>query len=73
MKEASWTTKLIETVAGRVIFNQLVPEEVGYVDELLSQKKSFRSLYADVFKITGMDMNSKFLDDIKDLGFPGSL
>src|SRR5690606_26440993 len=32
-------TKLIETVAGRVIFNQFVPEEVGYVDELLTKKK----------------------------------
>jgi DNA-directed RNA polymerase subunit beta' len=61
-------TKLIETVAGRVIFNQLVPEGVGYVDELLSKKK-LQVIISDVFKITGMDMTAKFLDDIKELGF----
>lgn len=61
-------TKLIETVAGRVIFNQLVPEGVGYVDELLSKKK-LQVIISDVFKITGMDVTAKFLDDIKELGF----
>jgi DNA-directed RNA polymerase subunit beta' len=61
-------TKLIETVAGRVIFNELVPEGVGYVDELLSKKK-LQVIISDVFKITGMDITAKFLDDIKELGF----
>src|SRR5882762_4118093 len=38
-KTGDVTRKLIETVTGRVIFNQVVPEEVGYVDELLTKKK----------------------------------
>jgi DNA-directed RNA polymerase subunit beta' len=61
-------TKVIESVAGRVIFNQLVPEGVGFVNELLSKKK-LQAIISDVFKITGMDITAKFLDDIKQLGF----
>jgi DNA-directed RNA polymerase subunit beta' len=61
-------TKLIETVAGRVLFNQFVPEEVGYVDELLSKKK-LQQIISRVFKVTGMARTAQFLDDIKTLGF----
>ncbi len=61
-------TKVIETVAGRVIFNQYVPTEVGFVDELLSKKKLQRIIQT-VFKISGMARTAHFLDDIKTLGF----
>uniref|UniRef100_UPI004048FD95 DNA-directed RNA polymerase subunit beta' n=1 Tax=Fulvivirga sp. TaxID=1931237 RepID=UPI004048FD95 len=61
-------TKIIETVAGRVLFNETVPEEVGYVDELLTKKK-LQKIISDVFKITGMARTAHFLDDIKELGF----
>jgi len=60
--------KLIETVAGRVIFNQVVPEEVGFVDELLTKKK-LQTIIAEVFKYSGQAKTAKFLDDIKDIGF----
>lgn len=60
--------KTIETVAGRVLFNQYVPEEVGFVDELLTKKK-LQAIIADVYKVSGMSKTAKFLDDIKDLGF----
>ncbi len=61
-------TKIIETVAGRILFNQFVPEEVGYINELLTKKKLQKTI-AHVFKIVGMARTAKFLDDIKDLGF----
>ncbi len=61
-------SKLIETVVGRVLFNELVPEEVGYVNELLSKKK-LQIIISNVFKTTGMASTAKFLDDIKELGF----
>ncbi|GAA0891411.1 DNA-directed RNA polymerase subunit beta' [Fulvivirga kasyanovii] len=61
-------TKVIETVAGRVLFNQHIPEEVGFVDELLTKKK-LQQIISDVFKISGMARTAHFLDDIKDLGF----
>ena len=61
-------TKVIETVAGRILFNQYIPEEVGYVNELLTKKK-LQLIISNVFKIAGQARAAKFLDDIKDLGF----
>ena len=61
-------SKVIETSVGRVIFNQVVPKEVGYINELLT-KKSLRDIIGYVLKKTGMAKTAKFLDDIKELGF----
>ena len=61
-------TQVIETVAGRVIFNQFIPEEVGYVDELLTKKK-LQQIISQVYKVSGVARTAKFLDDIKELGF----
>ena len=61
-------TKLIETTVGRVIFNQYVPAEVGFVNALLT-KKSLREIIGDIIKITNVPKTAKFLDDIKQLGF----
>jgi DNA-directed RNA polymerase subunit beta' len=60
--------KMIETVTGRVIFNQVMPAEVGYVDELLTKKK-LQTIIADVYKLAGQAKTAKFLDEIKELGF----
>ncbi|MBS1531888.1 MAG: DNA-directed RNA polymerase subunit beta' [Bacteroidetes bacterium] len=67
-KDGSIVNKLIETTVGRVMFNQHVPEEVGYINELLT-KKSLRDIIGDVVKVTGMARAAQFLDDIKELGF----
>ena len=67
-EEGELEMKVIETVAGRVLFNESVPEEVGFVDELLTKKK-LQKIISNVFKITGMSRTAHFLDDIKDLGF----
>ncbi len=60
--------KVIDTTVGRVLFNQVVPEEVGYINELLT-KKSLRDIIGDVVKNTGMARAAQFLDEIKELGF----
>jgi len=60
--------KLIDTTVGRVLFNQFVPKEVGYVNALLT-KKSLREIIGDIIKITDVPKTAKFLDDIKTLGF----
>ncbi|HET9825492.1 MAG TPA: DNA-directed RNA polymerase subunit beta', partial [Chitinophagaceae bacterium] len=60
--------KLIETTVGRVIFNQHVPNEVGFVNALLT-KKNLREIIGDIIKITSIPKTVKFLDDIKQLGF----
>ncbi len=60
--------KLIETTVGRVIFNQFVPREVGFVNTLLT-KKNLREIIGDIITITNVPKTAKFLDDIKTLGF----
>ena len=67
-KDGSIVNRIIETTVGRVLFNQHVPKEVGYINELLT-KKSLRDIIGEVVKITGMARSAQFLDDIKELGF----
>ncbi|MCE7863126.1 MAG: DNA-directed RNA polymerase subunit beta' [Bacteroidetes bacterium CHB5] len=67
-KTGDLETKMVETVTGRVIFNQVVPTEVGFVDELLTKKK-LQTIIAEVFRVAGQAKTAKFLDDIKELGF----
>ncbi|MCC5939837.1 MAG: DNA-directed RNA polymerase subunit beta' [Lunatimonas sp.] len=61
-------SEIIDTVAGRLIFNQFVPEQVGFVNELLTKKK-LQQIIAEVVKICGIARTAHFLDDIKHLGF----
>ena len=58
----------METTVGRVIFNQVVPREYGYINQLLT-KKSLRDIIGAILKKTGTAKTAKFLDDIKDLGY----
>ncbi|MFZ4262580.1 DNA-directed RNA polymerase subunit beta' [Sphingobacterium sp. HJSM2_6] len=67
-KEGEFKQQIIDTTVGRVIFNQIVPEEVGYINELLT-KKSLRNVIGEIVKNTGMARAAKFLDDMKELGF----
>ncbi len=60
--------RLTETTVGRVLFNQVVPHEVGFVNELLT-KKSLRDIIGLILKTSGVAQTAKFLDDMKDLGF----
>ena len=62
-------TRLIEnTSVGRVLVNQYVPKEIGYVNEILS-KKSLRTIISKVIKKCGIPRSAQFLDDIKNLGY----
>ncbi|NHB67567.1 DNA-directed RNA polymerase subunit beta' [Perlabentimonas gracilis] len=67
-EDGSTTSEMIETTVGRIIFNQFVPREAGYVNELLT-KKSLRDIIGRVLKIVGIARTSQFLDDIKDMGY----
>jgi DNA-directed RNA polymerase subunit beta' len=68
LDDGTLENKLIDTIAGQVIFNQYVPEEVGFVNELLTKKK-LQKIISDVYKICGVAKTAQFLDDIKELGF----
>ena len=67
-EDGTLTEKLIDTVAGRVLFNLCLPPAVGYIDELLTKKK-LQLIIGQVFKICGPSRTAKFLDEIKELGF----
>ncbi|MBR4298138.1 MAG: DNA-directed RNA polymerase subunit beta', partial [Bacteroidales bacterium] len=61
-------TQMVQTTPGRIIVNQLVPESVPYINEVLG-KKSLRKIISNVIKYTGVARTALFLDDIKDLGY----
>ncbi|MBR6083904.1 MAG: DNA-directed RNA polymerase subunit beta', partial [Salinivirgaceae bacterium] len=59
---------ILETTVGRVIVNQFVPVEVGFINEVLT-KKSLRDIIGKVYKACGTAVTAQFLDDIKNLGY----
>jgi DNA-directed RNA polymerase subunit beta' len=61
-------TSIIDTTTGRVIFNRVVPREVGFINQLLT-KKALRDIIGDILKHVGIARTAKFLDDMKDLGY----
>ncbi|MGI6073653.1 MAG: DNA-directed RNA polymerase subunit beta' [Fermentimonas sp.] len=67
-EEGNPIRKMYETSVGRVITNEAIPKEVGYVNELLS-KKSLRDIIGKVIKTCGVARTAEYLDDIKDLGY----
>ncbi len=67
-EKGEYFSHIIETTVGRVIFNEYVPKEAGYINQLLT-KKSLRTIISDVFKKSGNAVTVAFLDDIKNLGY----
>lgn len=67
-KDGQLEYKLIETTVGRVLFNQFVPKDNGFVNALLT-KKSLREIIGSILKNTNIPQTVKFLDDTKTLGF----
>ncbi len=61
-------TQMVDTTVGRILFNQLVPAEVGYINELL-KKKTLRDIIGKVLKTSDVARTAQFLDAIKDLGY----
>ncbi len=59
---------MVETSVGRVIVNGIVPDEVGFFNDIIS-KKTLRGMIADVIKNVGMARACDFLDGIKNLGY----
>ena len=66
--DAAKGNHIIETSVGRVLFNQVVPKEVGFINELLT-KRTLRDIINLILKTTGVAQTVKFLDSIKDIGY----
>ncbi len=68
LKDGELKMELVDTTCGRVIFNELVPDEVGFINQLLT-KKALRDIISRIIKLSGVARTSRFLDDIKQVGF----
>jgi DNA-directed RNA polymerase subunit beta' len=60
--------QMIDTTCGRVLFNEVVPREVGFINDVLT-KKALRDIIGHVLKTCGTAKSAKFLDDIKEMGY----
>ena len=67
-KSNNLVNKIIDTTVGRVLFNQVVPEKAGFINDVLT-KKSLRDIIGNILKITSVPETAEFLDKIKDMGF----
>ncbi|MFT5828921.1 MAG: DNA-directed RNA polymerase subunit beta', partial [Urechidicola sp.] len=61
-------SKIIETTVGRIMFNQVVPENVGFINKLLT-KRALKDVIGDIIDLTDVPTTVLFLDKIKDIGF----
>lgn len=64
----TYRREMVETTVGRVIFNEVVPNHFGFINQLLT-KKSLRDIIGELLKKTNTATTSAFLDDIKMLGY----
>jgi DNA-directed RNA polymerase subunit beta' len=60
--------ELMETTVGRLIFNQVIPSELGYYNEVVDKKK-VAEIISECYRRKGFDETTKMLDGIKELGF----
>ncbi len=60
--------KVIETTAGRVIFNAIFPAEMGFINDKVT-KSTVGKLILDCHKVAGHDVTVKLIDDLKNLGY----
>ena len=67
-EEGNLVDVMRDTSVGRVIVNEIVPDEVGYINTIIS-KKSLRDIISNVIKICGVAKAADFLDGIKNLGY----
>ena len=67
-KEGEPELMMIDTTCGRVLFNERVPREVGFINDVLT-KKALRDIIGHVLKVAGTSRAAQFLDDIKELGY----
>ena len=67
-ENGNYVEVLRDTSVGRILVNESVPKEVGYINEILT-KKSLRTIIGNVIKVCGVIRAAQFLDDIKNLGY----
>src|SRR5690554_292475 len=67
-KNGEAKSEIVDTVTGRVLFNNLVPEEIGFINDVMT-KKALRNIIGKVVTACGISKSARFIDDIKDVGY----
>ncbi len=67
-EEGELVNQIIETTVGRVLFNSHVPEEAGFINQVLN-KKALRNIIGDILAVTDVPRTAAFLDKIKTMGY----
>jgi DNA-directed RNA polymerase subunit beta' len=67
-EEGELEYQIIDTTVGRVLFNEVVPENAGYFNEVLT-KKNLREIIGKILKVTSVPQTAEFLDKIKSMGY----
>ena len=67
-EDGELVNQIIETTVGRVLINEVVPENAGFINEVLT-KKTLRDIIGKVLKVTDVPTTGEFLDAIKDMGY----
>ncbi|WP_010519807.1 DNA-directed RNA polymerase subunit beta' [Croceivirga radicis] len=67
-EEGELVSQIVDTTVGRVLFNQMVPEEAGFINQVLT-KKALRNIIGDILAVTDVPRTAAFLDKIKTMGY----
>tara|TARA_B110000285_G_scaffold235449_1_gene317257 strand:- start:15098 stop:18457 length:3360 start_codon:yes stop_codon:yes gene_type:complete len=67
-EEGELVYQIINTTVGRVLFNEVVPEQAGFFNVVLT-KKNLREIIGDILKVTSVPETAEFLDKIKGMGY----
>ena len=67
-EEGELVNQIIETTVGRVLFNTEVPEQAGFINQVLN-KKALRNIIGDILAVTDVPTTAAFLDKIKAMGY----
>jgi DNA-directed RNA polymerase subunit beta' len=68
LEEGGPKNEIIDTTLGRILFNRIVPKELGYINEILTKRRLVQ-IIGSIFHKSGNLTTTRFLDDLKDLGF----
>jgi DNA-directed RNA polymerase subunit beta' len=68
VRDRRTNNQLIETTVGRILFNEALPEEIPFVNEILDSK-ALKAVVQDCYRLLGMDRTAEVVDQIKNIGF----
>jgi DNA-directed RNA polymerase subunit beta' len=68
VRDRRTNNELIETTVGRILFNETLPEEIEFVNELLDSR-ALKAVVQNCYTVIGMDATSEVVDQIKNIGF----